>query len=1576
MKNNVDRLYDRITGNMIRQRRLISILLVLSILVSSGVLWGLRDTGISMANDAECGIEEHIHTDECYGDILVCGYDDDGELAEDEVEYQYVRTCGLEESDEHTHDMDCFGFVYAAGGRNDAAAEGAVAADEITADAEETGEEIRGTEEDASEGIDVSEDAVKHVHTAECYARGVICGKEEHDHVYSCYFGDVPEEDEEEYDPFDNGGVVLLNSDVDDEIEFFDADEMMVGDGDGSGSTLPGTITTIDNIAEGIRFNLFDYFGPELERNNNFDVRKVDDKWVHDSISYTGINTGRNYNDDILFFEYGTPDFIGQTGNINLYERTLNSAGKLNPSKNNYSGDYNSLPEAYLYSYQFKVDSDYTGNKVSRTEKDRNGNDITVYYSKDYYDAAVEKLKNNPEYLSDISGNRPVQEIVKNTLASDGYPVMNNDAAHSLSYLFKPENVADQKTVWENVNHILKKEGSHLLYDSNENYAYFNQDTKDFTVYDRTYYIVNDAHHFAGDYNNLTDTRYDTSNGYPFMIGFFPFDQYDESRQDPNFNGNGFNHHFGMTMEASFNNSQPAGSTEPIMFSYSGDDDMWVFVDGKLVLDVGGIHEPAAGMIDFTNGLVWIQDNYLGKPWSELGYQGDQYARPKNYDGIKAYDKINEQYVTTETKWIVKPISEFLGDNWNSNTKHDIKMFYLERGGCYSNLAMDMNLPTVKNLVVTKDIDKGTTQENYFDSKEYYFRVMEKDSNGNFVVPSLGENVSNEFTLRAGGRKIFSGLDSTKEYVVQEYNIETGVFSNVKINEKIYPCQGTITSDAHRLDSVSLYEFTNVVSEQFTGIKVKKEWSDSETNPHSSDVVKFKLYRTDSYYPDNPRPVAIKEKDVYGNIKTTRTFLLSSSNGWEKTFSNLPTRYGDHIYTYSVVEQNVPMGYKASYSTDEDGTLVISNTDVSKVDIFVKKEWENVVPGQEPEINLTLRRRYVGYSESKKTRLTVNLQSENGTVINTFTTDKVYVGGSIEFSLDAPKGVEYYAAGENGHVCTPSTLGFSYADEVFEISDLAENSNTVDIKVTTNNAEDSIMLLHHSFTQSQCGWTEQGMSEYVTNTSSNENVKSIITSGYNSYAKNDALLVRNRTEAWHGAKLQLDPMKFKANKTYTFSLYVYSGVATQFKMTFNDGLNKEDAKSFHQVSVKNVESGKWTQLSGTVTLPEDINPYGMFILIETSSFDYSEFRMDEFIAVEGKMDISVAQNTGIVSIGGEFNITDYNVNQNGFKEGELDGWEILYGNTCNIKVTKESNTNIFLEVYNRNGQNYAGATRDVNLIPGIPYSFNFDISGGGTGTTGDNYVPATDRTFKLTLKYTKNNENDGYATIATASIAKDGDEQYQEYKWTTLKNSSFYLPADADASKKMQIYIETPTSNNQKDNHPYRIYSCNINHNETVVSGNKDGYTYDAVNKIYQSNSDRFSVSFDDLSATNPLHLEGEYTDDNWSNTITLNKDEGWTYHWDKQALGEESNRLYQYYIEENVLNSDYIVTYKDSYVATNTADTPIIVHNKYIWYRLPATGGRGTTIYFIGGIAFILLGITGAVIINRRRSKKYLNLS
>lgn len=134
-------------------------------------------------------------------------------------------------------------------------------------------------------------------------------------------------------------------------------------------------------------------------------------------------------------------------------------------------------------------------------------------------------------------------------------------------------------------------------------------------------------------------------------------------------------HYFGMTMTTRFvqryDGMTTKGGSKPMTFQFSGDDDVWIFIDGILVADLGGIHNQASTTNNFATGEIeieWIDNRVTKKSTSSL------------------YDKM-QQYYPNSGFWREKTLS--------NDTYHTLKLFYLERGGMDSNLAMKFNLAHV-----------------------------------------------------------------------------------------------------------------------------------------------------------------------------------------------------------------------------------------------------------------------------------------------------------------------------------------------------------------------------------------------------------------------------------------------------------------------------------------------------------------------------------------------------------------------------------------------------------------------------------------------------------------------------------------------------------------------------------------------------------------------------------------------------------------------------------------------------------------------------------------------------------------
>lgn len=305
------------------------------------------------------------------------------------------------------------------------------------------------------------------------------------------------------------------------------------------------------------------------------------------------------------------------------------------------------------------------------------------------------------------------QGIVQRTLDENGYPQLNLTAekwqggdtssgreplteaqkTESLAYLFSPED-SDYKKVFTDVKGLLRQDRTDGTYSYSSNdavnggFAQFNEETNEFTVYNKPGgKFANTEGQFLP-FDALSDVFVLNSDGSSGLV-------------DVRNNINDINHFLGMSMEAAF--YQPDGgmvekddtTSEPMSFHFSGDDDVWLFIDGVLVADLGGIHDAMGFDIDFSTGeitysLVTTSDNTPMEAYTTsireqfmLAGKDDQY--------------LSDYFRTT-------------GENgegtFRSGTKHEMKMFYLERGNYASNLSLSYNLvPPISDDVVKLDQD-------------------------------------------------------------------------------------------------------------------------------------------------------------------------------------------------------------------------------------------------------------------------------------------------------------------------------------------------------------------------------------------------------------------------------------------------------------------------------------------------------------------------------------------------------------------------------------------------------------------------------------------------------------------------------------------------------------------------------------------------------------------------------------------------------------------------------------------------------------------------------------------------------
>lgn len=407
------------------------------------------------------------------------------------------------------------------------------------------------------------------------------------------------------------------------------------------------------------------------------------------------------------------------------------------------------------------------------------------------------------------TGNGAQVGIVNDRLGSDNYPVLAG-SEESLNYLFG--GVSNQYvTGYYGLNHLFTKdEDEYYHYDSDTNYAYYDSSNgnRDFKVYSKTFR------------EEGADEQY-------FAIGFFPFNDYDEYHNcihGINFNWDTdttrqgyYNHHFGMEMKAEFT-YLPGGqyNGNDISYHFSGDDDMWVFVDGILVMDIGGIHNPVAGDINFRTGEVTVHGS------SQENFK-DKYKR-------------------------------ITGKDWDDSdySTHDFRVFYMERGGMYSNLEVEFNLPTFKTIAVEKQME-GLTEE----QRELYKGVEFK-----YELLLNGELYNGNQTVRQ---------DKNGDVIEEGFEISNGEIS-IKDGEVVaitHLTRQDVFSVSEKNLDMSQYNVPNAerVHLNDNGERITEDITLTETTAHYQPVEGRKTWISGTYNVAETEKVTIKNKPLLGSLR-------------------------------------------------------------------------------------------------------------------------------------------------------------------------------------------------------------------------------------------------------------------------------------------------------------------------------------------------------------------------------------------------------------------------------------------------------------------------------------------------------------------------------------------------------------------------------------------------------------------------------------------------------------------------------------------------------------------------------------
>ncbi len=272
-------------------------------------------------------------------------------------------------------------------------------------------------------------------------------------------------------------------------------------------------------------------------------------------------------------------------------------------------------------------------------------------------------------YVGVGKGVRP--GIVANVLGKDGYPELSGDqdvnataAKDSLAYLFDPNREADGKRVYRNAGGLLTvDENGYYSFNSRRQMAEYDETANVFCIYDKP---------GAMDHNTGERGQFFPLNRAPQIMSTAS----DEAV---------LNHFFGVGITTRFlqqygghvsTGSHAAATT----FDFTGDDDVWIFIDGVLVGDVGGIHDACSVSLNFATGdvVVTTQDGVV-------------------CSGTTLRDCYRNAGLEGTADW-----SKTAPNTFADNTTHTLKFYYLERGNYASNMDLKYNLTAIPQTAITK----------------------------------------------------------------------------------------------------------------------------------------------------------------------------------------------------------------------------------------------------------------------------------------------------------------------------------------------------------------------------------------------------------------------------------------------------------------------------------------------------------------------------------------------------------------------------------------------------------------------------------------------------------------------------------------------------------------------------------------------------------------------------------------------------------------------------------------------------------------------------------------------------------
>lgn len=396
---------------------------------------------------------------------------------------------------------------------------------------------------------------------------------------------------------------------------------------------------------------------------------------------------------------------------------------------------------------------------------------------------------NNSQYNEDSQNNDnnhtyyAYQGLVANktsTGKADGAPLLNGTETAIVEPHFNKEFLLGKNSknaklgeVYENVKFPFTKVKN--LFGNETNVDYWCFDSKDTTLYLKQDSGQNsDSKYFLQESTTNRDPSKNVSalSNPKDPYGYFPFNETATPGVFSTYNygfGTKLQMDFTLTDDGMVETEKADGTTEKtsIKFFFSGDDDVWVFIDGKLALDVGGAHGEVSGLLEF--GKADEKNNSVTAYVSRVktggtSSEGDQDEKKGNPVKTVTYHGEDIKFYAQGTTF----------NDLDKGQKHTLTMYYMERGMWESNMAVAFNFPDNNELQVQKEVDLTNVTDDDFkncfkNQKIFNFTIQNQATHyGTTLAAKPNPSDTEKVNLTAKGNTIEPATPGKKDDYIFE----------------------------------------------------------------------------------------------------------------------------------------------------------------------------------------------------------------------------------------------------------------------------------------------------------------------------------------------------------------------------------------------------------------------------------------------------------------------------------------------------------------------------------------------------------------------------------------------------------------------------------------------------------------------------------------------------------------------------------------------------------------------------------------------------------------------------------------